>query len=72
MLKYAGIDERPEYYTKNYMQLRNAEGEEIAFPREKHNDLLDNTKHSALKTYIQLKMYKKSTFYLGIYKHTHT
>lgn len=61
---------RPQPYTKNYKQLRNAEHGRKVFSKEEHSNWLSKAKWSVPRAYIQVKLYRRSKLYLGIYIHT--
>lgn len=44
---------------------------ELAFPREEHTTWLSNTKGTALKTYIQVTLYRLKRTYMYVYKYVH-
>lgn len=52
-----GQPRKPQPYTKNHRQLRNAESRRSRLLREERTNWLSNTKWSALRTYTQVTLY---------------
>lgn len=58
---------RTQPYTKNYKHPRKAKSEEVVFPKKEHTNWLTSAKWQALKTYIQVRLYRLIIIYPGIY-----
>lgn len=57
---------KPQHYTKYCKQLRKVERGEESLPSGELTDWLPNTEGSALKTYIQVILYRPSRLYLYV------